>query len=411
MYLKHLSLTNFRNYTRLEMDLPARISLLQGANAQGKTNFLEAIYYLATTRSPLASADRQLISWAADEEVIPYARLEGLYTRGGEDHTLEMILVKERRPEDGLAAVVFRRQIRLDGVNRRALDIVGKLNVVLFLPEDVNLVSGSPEERRHFLDVALCQIDPLYCASLSRYNRVVTQRNALLHQVREGQANADQLEYWDEQLTRVGAYVLSRRLWATEELNVQVSEIHPSLTGGQERLVLLYRASIAKRPTREVLLAADRPEGGNMPDELAEPRLAEAFRRALKEARREEVARGVTIVGPHRDDLTLLVNGIDMTTYGSRGQQRTVALALKLAEVGLMHRQAGEMPILLLDDVISELDRQRGEFLLKWVSQAQQVLITTTDLRYYAPDFLASVVLWRVVGGTICPLQEGPSGS
>ena len=410
MYLKHLSLTNFRNYTRLEIDLPARISLLQGENAQGKTNFLEAIYYLATTRSPLASADRQLISWAAEEDVIPYARLEGLYTRGGEDHTLEMILVKERQPEGGSTATVFRRQIRLDGVNRRALDVVGKLNVVLFLPEDVTLVSGSPEERRHFLDVALCQIDPLYCASLSRYNRVVAQRNALLHQIREGRAGPNQLEYWDEQLVKEGAYVLSKRLWATEKLNAHVSEIHPALTGEQERLVLLYRASVAKRPGKEILPVPDgRLEGRGSSGELAEPRLAEAFRRALQEARREEIARGVTIIGPHRDDLTLLVNGIDMTIYGSRGQQRTVALALKLAEVGLMHQQAQEMPILLLDDVISELDRQRGEFLLKRVSQAQQVLITTTDLRYYAPDFLASVALWRVAGGTIVPLQEVPS--
>jgi len=406
MYLKRLSLTNFRNYARLEIDLPARISLLQGENAQGKTNFLEAIYYLATTRSPLAPADRQLISWAADDEVIPYAHLEGTYTRGGEDHTLEMTLVKERQPDGEPAAMIFRRQIRLDGVNRRALDVVGKLNVVLFLPEDVTLVAGSPEERRHFLDVALCQIDPVYCTSLSRYNRVVTQRNALLHQIREGQANPNQLEYWDEQLTRLGTYVLSRRLWATDELNTQVAEIHPALTGEQERLVLIYRASIAKRPGREMLPGSDDwPETPSPLDALAESRLAEAFRRALQDVRREELARGVTVIGPHRDDLALLANGIDMTTYGSRGQQRTVALALKLAEVGLMCHQTQEMPILLLDDVISELDRQRGEFLLKRISQAQQVLVTTTDLRYYAPDFLASVALWRVAGGTICSLE------
>ena len=410
MHLKRFSLENFRNYTRLEIDIPARITLLQGENAQGKTNLIEAIYYLATTRSPLASADRQLISWAADAEVIPYARLEGTYVRGGEEQTIEVTLVKERQPGEDPSAATFRRQIRLNGVNRRAMDVVGKLNVVLFLPEDVTLVAGSPEERRHFLDVALCQIDPLYCTSLSRYNRVLTQRNALLHQIREGYADPKQLEYWDEQLLKLGTYVLSRRLWATDELNTQVAELHSSLTGGQERLALIYRASIAKH-LDQVALPGPQETAVAQPllETLAGSPLADTFRRALQDVRREEIARGVTVIGPHRDDLTLLVNGIDMTTYGSRGQQRTVALALKLAEVGLMHHQAGEMPVLLLDDVLSELDRHRSEFLLGRVSQAEQVLITTTDLKYYAHDFLATVTLWQVAGGVIRALEGAPS--
>ena len=188
MYLRHLSLANYRNYARLEIDLQARIHVLQGENAQGKTNLLESIFYLATTKAPLASSDRQLISWAANDEVIPFARAQALFVRAGEEHTIETTLVKEQRANSDSEEASFRRQTRLDGVPRRAMDVVGKLNVVLFLPQDIDLVSGSPTRRRRYLDITLCQIDPFYCRSLSRYNRIITQRNALLRHIREGQA-------------------------------------------------------------------------------------------------------------------------------------------------------------------------------------------------------------------------------
>jgi DNA replication and repair protein RecF len=414
MYLKHLALTNFRNYARLEVDLQARIYILQGANAQGKTNLLEAIYYLATTRSPLASTDRQLIAWTAESEVIPYARVEGIFARAGAEHTLEVTLVKERPPQGSAETAIFRRQIRLDGNAHRALDVVGKLNIVLFLPEDIALVAGAPEERRHYLDVTLCQIDPAYCRALSRYNRVLTQRNALLRQIREGQANATELGYWDEQLAKLGAYVLARRLWAIAELGRQVDELQPALTGGQEHLSLTYQSTISQRATAEQRAASTNSPalGGETLQEerigaaLVESALEEAFYRAFQRVRREELARGVTVVGPHRDDITFLVNGNDMTTYGSRGQQRTVALALKLAEVNFMEQQTGEMPVLLLDDVVSELDQQRCTFLLDTISRAQQVLITTTDLHYYCRDFTDTAILWQVIAGKLACLRS-----
>jgi DNA replication and repair protein RecF len=391
MYLKHLSLTNFRNYTRLELDLPARLYVLQGENAQGKTNLLEAIYYLATTRSPLSGADRQLMHWEAEREVIPHAYVEGTYHRAGEDHRIQMALVKERAP--GAAeeeASVFRRQIRLDGVVRQAWDVVGKLNVVLFLPEDIALVAGSPGERRHYLDVTLCQLDAVYCRTLARYNRVVTQRNALLHRIRAGEAAAGELAYWDEQLASLGAFVLERRLWAVRELEAHLATLQPALTGGQEQLTLVYQDSVAVR-------SEDAAEGGAVARERA-------FLSALRQARREELARAVTVLGPHRDDLRFLINGVDAQVYGSRGQQRTVAVALKLAEVALMESQCGETPVLLLDDVISELDQRRTGFLLQTIARAQQVLITTTDLHFYGRGFLAEASLWRVAAGVVTPL-------
>ncbi len=402
MYLKRLGLTNYRNYARLEIALPARVNVFRGENAQGKTNLLEAIYYLATTRSPLAATDRELIAWATESDVIPFARLEGVFVRAGAEHTVEVTLVKEQAANGRSDQAVLRRQIRLDGSPRRALDVVGKLNVVLFLPENLALVDGAPGERRHYLDVTLCQIDPFYCQALSRYNRVVTQRNALLHQIREHHARPVELGYWDEQLAHLGTQVLARRLWAVGELNRHVEGLHPALTGGQERLSLGYMSTTAR--------AAD-AEGGSAPSGEAAAdvsRLEETYRQAIQAVQREELARAMTTVGPHRDDVRLWVNEMDVTTYGSRGQQRTVALALKLAEVALMREQTGEMPILLLDDVISELDQRRSRYLLQTISAAQQVLITTTDLVGYAPEFLGSALLWQVALGAIAPVEVGP---
>ncbi|MHB1294935.1 MAG: DNA replication/repair protein RecF [Anaerolineae bacterium] len=395
MHLSHLSLTNLRSYARLELDLEARIHVFQGENAQGKTNLLEAIYYLATTRSPLASTDRELIRWAAEEEVIPYAYLRGTYVRAGAQHVLDYALALERQPEQP-GPPIFRRRILLDGIPRRALDVVGALQVVLFLPDDIAIVAGSPGDRRRYLDISLCQIDAVYCRALARYNHILQQRNSLLRRIREREARSVELAYWDEQLVALGSQVLSRRLWSVRELSVHVAEIHPALTGHHETLAIEYQNTIHARLPEPALQEPDTsPEA-----------VAEQFRAALDVARREEIARAVTLVGPHRDDARFLINGIDATRFGSRGQQRTIALSLKLAEVELMRGETGEMPVLLLDDVMSELDRRRTRYLLQQVGRAEQVLMTTTDLAGYSPDMLAGVKLWEVSAGEVQPLAD-----
>jgi len=406
MYLKHLVLTNFRNYTRLEIDLPARIHVLQGENAQGKTNLLESIYYLATTKSPLASSDQHLVNWAVDHEIIPHANVRGVFVREEEEHTIEITLVKERRMEDDPTKTILRKRVHLDGVPRRALDVVGQLNVVLFLPQDIDLVDGPPIGRRRYLDVTLCQVDSRYCRALSQYNRVITQRNALLRRIRDGQAGIVELDYWDEQASNLGACVLSRRLWAVRELGREGESIHRSLTGGDAQFILRYKSSLARQETalKEMSLcgeAEDADKDGGQDGLYLEKALLHAY----QSLRSEEVARGVTLVGPHRDDLVFLVNGVDMTVFGSRGQQRTVALALRFAEKAFMYQQSGEMPILLLDDVISELDQNRRRFLLEAISEVQQVIITTTDLDYYDREFLDTALLWRVSAGSIASLS------
>jgi DNA replication and repair protein RecF len=410
MFIRHLGLYNYRNYARLELDLSARIHLFVGDNAQGKTNLLEAVYYLATTRSPLAGQDRELIRWeSGEQDVIPNAQLALTYVRRAQEHTLEASLVKEPVELGYLDDVVFRRQLRHDGANRRAMDIVGKLNVVMFLPEDILLISGSPGERRRYLDIFLCQLDAHYCRSLSAYNRVLTQRNALLRRIREGAARPGELSYWDDQLTRRGGYVMARRLWAATRLEPHVCDLQAALTGGREELRLEYVHTLADAEAVEgARQRLDDPElhwSGEEPGGDVARILQHQLGACLRDVQRDEILRGMTVLGPHRDDLRFMLNGHDARVYGSRGQQRTVALAVKLAEVALMHENVGEMPVLLLDDVLSELDQQRGRLLLEHIAGAEQVLVTTTSLSDIPPDVVEAAQVWCVQAGSVAPLQ------
>jgi len=394
MHLTHLSLSQYRNYARLELDLGARVHLFCGDNAQGKTNLLEAISYLSTTRSQLTSLDRELIRWEALEDVIPSARVAVTYRRGGEEHDIDVALVLDRENGPDTPPTRYRRSIQVDGMSRRSMDVVGNLNTVLFLPQDIGLVTGSPGNRRRYLDITLCQIDRSYCRALSRYNRIVSQRNALL---RQGRPSDAQLAYWDEQLIAQGAAVLARRVEAVHQMDGLAANAHAALTGGTERLALRYMPSLDDLTTGETPLTSD------IAGELGVAGLSAHFARALRAARADERRRGVTLLGPHRDDLRFFINGIDAIVYGSRGQQRTAALALKLGEVALMRAETGESPVLLLDDILSELDEVRGRHVLDTVAEAEQVLVTTTDLRGFTPAFLANTELWRVSQGTVVP--------
>jgi DNA replication and repair protein RecF len=380
MRLSHLSLHNFRNYVRLDLDLRPGVTLLLGDNAQGKTNLLEAIYYLATTRSPHAGADRELVNWlAVDEEPLPYARLVGRVARAASDLTIEITLTQQANN-----GTRYRKQIRLNGVAKRAMDLLGQLNVVLFLPDDIALVFGSPSRRRRYLDATLCQIDPPYCRTLSQYNQIVTQRNALLRDLRERGGDPAQLAFWDERLVQHGAYLVARRWEALVALDELARAVHNELTDRAERLHLRYVPSV------------------EIDGQGAVDAVQAAFQAQLEGLRRREIAAGVTLVGPHRDEMRFLINDVDAGIYGSRGQQRTAALALKLAEVDLMRRETGEHPVLLLDDVLSELDAHRRRFLLHYLDDGpQQAVITATELDTVPETFLQRCHLWRVQMGLL----------
>lgn len=386
MYIRHLSLTNFRNFTQLELELPTHVVLLHGSNAQGKTNLLEAIYYLATSRSPQTTTDHDVINWSADqEELVSYVRLATEVMVGDRARQIEIVIQKELGRESANAnRGRLRKQIRVDRAKRRALDLIGQINVVLFMPQDMALVDGPPSGRRRYLDVALCQVDPEYCRALSRYNRVLSERNALLRQWHQRQRDPDELSYWNDQLVSYGVTVVHRRRDAVSELNQRAAELHDRLSGGAERLQLVYQPTFPVQPN---------DTAGSLSD---------AYQSTLDHYRQREIERGMTLIGPHRDEVRFVVNDeIDLGKFGSRGQQRTAVVALKLAEVTWMHQRTGEWPILLLDEVLAELDANRRDFLLAQVNGVEQTLITTTDPAFFDVALLAEMTLLRVEAGQV----------
>ncbi len=386
MYLRRLTLTNYRNYRQLDLEFPRALTLFQGLNAQGKTNLLEAVYFLATSRSPQARADRQVIRWEVEHEPLPFARLTAQVEKAGRLLRLEVTVAPAGEPNGSLT---FRKQIRINGVPRRALDLVGEMKVVLFLPQDIDLVAGAPAGRRHFLDVALCQIDRAYCDHLSGYNQVLLRRNHLLRQLKERGGDQEQLPFWDQQLAGHAGYVVTRRREAVDYLAGAATRIHEQLSGGYEALECYYAPSLW--PTADRLRPI--PAGA---DEVAAQ-----YRTRWRATRAREIDAGATLIGPHRDDLHFRVREHDLQQYGSRGQQRTAAMSLKLAEVELMQAQTGERPILLLDDVMSELDEGRRAYLARLLESAEQALVTTTDLADFAPAFLAQANVWHVMDGSM----------
>ncbi len=399
MRVAHLSLTNFRNYSRLEADLPAGPLILVGQNAQGKTSLLEAIYYLATASSPHASADRQLIHWLAlRNDPRPYMKILA------EVHTAQEIRRVDIRVEleDAGAALEprLKKTVLINGLKRRAGDLHGAVNVVLFLPQDMALVEGSPTDRRRYLDTTLCQVDPVYCLALGEYGKILSQRNALLKQLQERNGGSTELEFWDTELCRHGATLIAARAKAIEEIERLAAPIHRELTEGAEHLRLAYQPAFdpLADDTGQIALGLDVPitRAGITPDEIAA-----SLRERLETSRRSEIERGMTLTGPHRDDVRFIASGIDLGIYGSRGQGRTAVLSLKLAEMAWMNDRAGEPPILLLDEVLAELDPQRRRDLLKRIGGAEQSVLTTTDLSLFEPGFVERVKVWKVSGGTI----------
>jgi DNA replication and repair protein RecF len=280
--------------------------------------------------------------------------------------------------------------------------LVGRLRMVLFLPEDIGLVSGAPGERRRYLDIALCQIAPTYCRALGEYNRVLAHRNALLKRLRDEGGDPGQLNFWDERMVEQGSVLLHQRSQAVHDLDRIAAGLHGDLTGGAERLRLVYLPALDPEPARtangkERMLR----EGAPAYQARSREALWEQFAAQLRRIRAREIAAGISLLGPHRDDVAFSVDGRDLRTYGSRGQQRTGALALKLAEVQMMREAVGESPLLLLDDVMSELDAARRHMLLEALAGAAQAIVTTTDWSDFSPELLAQARRLRVQGGRL----------
>ncbi len=397
MYLKHLSLTNFRNFARLDLDVPRRAVLLVGSNAQGKTSLLEAIYFLATFTSFQTHTDRQLVNFHAMRETLAVARLVADYQRGQRAHRIEVRVIVEAVGALGQRA---RKEILLDGVKRASSEVIGHFNAVLFIPQMSQIIEGGPEDRRRYLNLALAQTIPSYAKTLSDYHATLTQRNALLKQLAERGGDQSQLEYWDKSLVNAGAQLILWRIQSIQEIERFAARTHLRLTRGKEVLRLAYDPAFdpLPRPNGQIALRLDTPLDRST---LELESIKRGFAEALKKLRYEEISRGVTTIGPHRDELRFLANGIDLGDYGSRGQIRTTILALKLAEVAWMKERTGEWPVILLDEVMAELDVERRADLLSALEETEQTLLTTTDLNLFAPEFAQNATLWRVDDGKV----------
>ena len=410
MFLKHLSLTNFRSFTRLDIDIPQRVVVLVGANAQGKTSILEAIYFLAAFTSFQTHADRQIVNLTeAKNNSLTVTRLVAEYQRARNKHRLEARLILE--PTGVVNSQRLRKEVLLDGVKKPVSDVIGHFNAVIFVPQMSQIIEGAPDERRRYLNLALAQSTPAYARVLSEYNQALTQRNALLKMLGERggsgdkrstphSGNVDQLEVWDDTLTRLGSQIILWRIEALQQIERLASRVHHELTHGAEILRLAYEPAFDPLPRAngQMGLKIDTIVDRSGLD-LKE--IQDGFRATLSALRSVEIARGVTTIGPHRDEIRFLANDIDLGNYGSRGQVRTALLSLKLAEVNWMKDRTGEWPVILLDEVMAELDAQRRGDLLNYVGETEQVLFTTTDLNLFTPEFARNAEVWRVERGRV----------
>lgn len=399
MHVDHLSLQNFRNYARLELTLPHQPLVIYGDNAQGKTSLLEALAYLATARSPYTTTDRQLIHWRMETEILPYARLAADITTHGMYQRLEITLMLENV---GDIAPRFKKVIKLNGVDKRVMDIIGLVTVVLFVPQDLSLIEGAPTERRRFMNDTLSQIDRDYYHALDNYEKLLPQRNALLKRIADKKAKPDELTYWDEQIATFGAVLIAGRQQLLRELEYLAQRAHADLTGQREMLTLVYQPSFM--PTADDNgQQAFQLFGLDLHRQLSALEIAPQFLQQLQREQADSIERGVTLSGPHRDELRLFINGRDAGLYGSRGQARTAILALKLAQLEWMKTRTGDYPLLLLDEVVAELDAKRRAYLFSRIHDQCQTLLTTTELDTFSAEFLARAQILYVENGQIAP--------
>lgn len=406
MHLTHLSLTNFRSFARLDMDIPRRVVLLTGSNAQGKTSVLEAVYFLAAFTSFQTHADRQLVNFLEAKKELAVGRLVAEYTRGIAKHKLEVRLVLE---PVGAIGQRLRKEILLDGIKHPLSEVIGHFNAVIFVPQMAQILEGGPEERRRYLNLALAQTVPGYAHQLSEYGQALTQRNALLKQLAERGGDQSQLDFWDETLTRTGAVIILRRIEAVDEIEKLAARIHHDLTHGAEVLRIHYHPAYDPLPSPDGQIAMPIKTTVQR-DGFTEDEIRQGFSAALKADRLEAIRRGVTVLGPHRDELRFLSNGIDLSDFGSRGQVRTTLLALKLAEIEWMKSRTGQWPVLLLDEVLAELDISRRLDLLTYLDKIEQAILTTTDLNLFSHAFVKKAERWEVSAGTVKICQDGKEG-
>jgi DNA replication and repair protein RecF len=379
VFLADVSLFDFRNYPELELALERSATVFFGGNAQGKTNLLEAVALLALTRSPRTQQATELVRFGQQAARVTC----GVQTETSRDELEVRIAIAPGSTGPGGAGGRTSRRFTINGIARRSTDMIGSLRVVLFWPDDLQLVKGSGEGRRRFLNTLLSQLDAGHARELTRYGHLLEQRNALLRAIREGHQPADGLDYWTTALAESGAAIMVERQRRLLELQPVAAAYHRELSDDRERLELRYRPAGARI--------------GEAPLEL----VTEQLKAAMRNARDEEIGRGQTAVGPQRDDVEVWLDDHEARLFASQGQQRSAVLSLKLAELQYLAEVTGEQPVLLLDDVMSELDPARRERLLAALEPGPQALITAADLNDLPKSILERAAVFRVEEGAI----------
>lgn len=387
MHIFELQLANFRNYGRAVLRLERGITLFIGDNAQGKSNLLEAIYLLSTLRSSRASTDADLVRRDILHSDFPVARLACQVERSAGNLQLEVAIIGRTTDPTHRAG----KRVRVNGVNRRASEAVGQLAAVLFTTLDIDIVAGPPLLRRRYLDMMISQVDRGYLRAMQRYQRVVQQRNSLLKRVQGREANASELSFWDQELAHAGGIIMQARAEALGHLVPQAAYQMERLSDETETLEMTYKPALAG------LDEADCP--------IDETEWTARMLKALGGLRAREIHAGVTLVGPHRDDVLVEINALPADTFASRAQQRTAALSMRIAEASYLRKSLGDDPVVLLDDVLSELDARRRRGVMEFFDSFQQVFVTTAE-----PDRVRDVMTraagrFVVTAGSLTPFE------
>ncbi len=357
MILKSIELTDYRNYDHLSLSFDKGTNIFYGDNAQGKTNILEAIYIAATTKSHKGSRDNEIVRFGKEE-----AHIRTIVEKDGIPTKVDMHLRSSKS-----------KGIAIDGNRiKKAAELMGICKVVFFSPEDLNIVKNGPTYRRRFIDMELCQLDQFYLYNLNNYNKILNRRNQVLKDIGFDRSLEDSLNVWDDQLVSYGTKIIERRTKFARELEEQIKDVHAKLSGGREEISIIYEPSV----------------------------LEDDFEKKLKDSRTRDIRSKMTNLGPHRDDFCFTAGEIDIRKFGSQGQQRTAALSLKLSEIDMMKKLSGDNPVLLLDDVLSELDRKRQGFLLDCIGDIQ-TFITCTGIDDFVNDRFVMNRVFYVENGTV----------
>ena len=357
MIIKKLELADFRNYESLDISFDKGTNILYGDNAQGKTNILEAIYVSATTKSHKGSKDKEIVNFDKEE-----AHIRTYLEKEDEEIRVDMHLRKNKS-----------KGIAIDGQKiKKAAELLGLLNVVFFSPEDLGIIKNGPSERRRFADMELCQLDNFYLYNLNNYNKIINQRNKLLKDMYFNPGLKETLNIWDSQLVSFGSKIIERRIQFANQMSEIIYDIHKKLSGGKEELVIKYEPDVS----------------------------IDDFERLMRVNQERDIKLKQTTTGPHRDDFSFIVNGIDIRKYGSQGQQRTAALSLKLSEIELVKKISKDTPVLLLDDVLSELDNNRQNYLLNSIGDIQTI-ITCTGLDEFINNRFEINKIFKVTNGNV----------